>query len=78
MDYVAKGAIRVGGKIGVRVRNLEGYTDYQEDREEPTNQIAGEAWSHPRFKPMAVHSAIVPLGSNEASKIQPRHHWPRY
>jgi hypothetical protein len=49
--------------------NLKGYTEGNENREEPTKQIAPETISHPRVNPMAVHTAIVALESKETSKI---------
>jgi hypothetical protein len=79
MEYMAKGAIRMCCRIGVCVRNLQGYSEGKENREKPTEQITPDAMSHPRFKPMAVHTAIVaPEPGGNLKKSMQNAGWPYF
>lgn len=55
MDDVAKDAIRMRCTVGVRVRDLRGYADGNQNCAEPPKQVALEEMSHPLMMPVAAH-----------------------
>ena len=62
MDYVAKNAIGMHCTIRVRVRSLKRYTDCNENRTEPPQQVAPEVF-HISITPAPFHRYNSSLGN---------------